>query len=183
MTYYPYAYEVFMAPTILDSCSIDDETKITQEYIVDLVQSFPTMKDQILGSYYNYIVFNDNLDKNKLDLLISNGFDINIFQDKNIYSGDCNLSNPIIQACEYQDIDILKLLLEQGANIEVTQKSHCGTSLNLCEIAILGNSYDDVGEKALWEPIVEFLVDNGASSPDFELLKRFTDTRFHALLN
>ena len=119
--------------------------------------------------YYNYLFdhgYNEIL-KNELKDLIDLGLDINKIY-KNIYRCDSGISNALQQACEYQNLEVLEVLIDNGGDVKVLDD----IGLNLCELCILGHGYNWIYNDDSWSEMVKFLIIKGSQLPRKDILKK-----------
>ena len=130
----------------------------------------PDIKERVIGVYYDslFVYESESINTELVNYLMSYGWDINK-RYKDIYYSESEEATPLEQACEHRNLDVIKVLVECGADINNT------TTFNLCELVCLGSHHNDVFKVEEWVEICMYLQSVGCDKPDKEKLAKYND--------
>lgn len=145
-----------------DTNNEKDGRKILEDYMSQCATEQD--KTDALAMYYGWMVwYLWELSNESLKYLVSHGFDVNAKLSKRY--GTFEADYPIHIACEYRNLEHIKLLCQHGADLTVLDFNH-----NVCESAVSGHSYGDCDDVTSWTPVVEYLCTQGAEPPRRDVL-------------
>lgn len=156
---------------ILEDNPFIDKLKI---FINDYDNLTDEIKEIIIVSYYNYLFDNGfyYIIKDELKELIKLGLDINKFYKK-VYRCESYVNNALTQACEYQSLEVLKYLIENGGDVNIIDK----LDMNLCEISIIGHGYNYIYNENKWSEICKYIISKGGDVPRKNIISEYLDNK------